>query len=366
MTDTSIFDADGLHKDRPDTIATFSGKRVPPLNMELDDIDIVDIAHALAHICRYGGHSVGHLSVARHSIWASQIVEPMGNPVITLTALLHDAAEAYLGDIVRPLKRTDGFKAYLVAEERLEAQLAIKYGTVFPLPEVVLEADRYVLNEVELAGARQHWDAPPEQDEYDFLDRFYELRNKIDPWIIGISGYAGVGKDTLGRVLVDHDGRERFAFADVMREGLYALNPLIGTSEEGDEYRLQTIIDEVGWDTAKRLYPEIRTLQERFGTEAGRDIHGQDVWVDLAMSKLDRDKRYVITDVRFPNELKAVHEAGGQVWRINRDGVDAGGTHPSRTALDLADFDRVFDVPPLDSGAEAQLWYLSQLPHLTR
>jgi len=77
-----------------------SGKKVNPFEMTEEDIDIEDIAHALSLICRYGGHCKQFYSVADHSIRVSEIVDYK----YKLAALLHDAAEAYIGDNIRPVK----------------------------------------------------------------------------------------------------------------------------------------------------------------------------------------------------------------------------------------------------------------------
>jgi len=77
-----------------------SGKKVNPFNMYEDDIDIKDIAHALSLICRYGGHCKKFYSVAEHSIRVAENVDQK----YKLAALLHDAAEAYIGDNIRPVK----------------------------------------------------------------------------------------------------------------------------------------------------------------------------------------------------------------------------------------------------------------------
>lgn len=81
-------------------VSTFLGNRFYPLEPRIDDIEIEDIAHGLAYQCRFNGQTNAFYSVAQHSlIVASQVSDEL-----KLAALLHDAAEAYLGDMVKPLK----------------------------------------------------------------------------------------------------------------------------------------------------------------------------------------------------------------------------------------------------------------------
>lgn len=162
--------------------------------------------------------------------------------------------------------------------------------------------------------------------------------------IIGLSGYAQAGKDSVGRVLVQMYGFERIAFADVLREVLYRLNPVVRHSD-GRISRVAKLVDKIGWDQAKQ-WSEVRKLLQRLGTEAGREVLGQDVWVNAALAQIKPGGKYVITDVRFPNEADAIKAAGGEVWRILRRGEPgAPGTgpandHPSETALNGYLFDR--------------------------
>lgn len=81
-------------------VSTFMGHRFYPLEPCIDDVDIEDIAHGLAYQCRFNGQTSSFYSVAQHSLLVASIVPP----ALRLSALLHDAAEAYLGDIVKPLK----------------------------------------------------------------------------------------------------------------------------------------------------------------------------------------------------------------------------------------------------------------------
>jgi hypothetical protein len=91
---------------------TYTGKQFYPLKPRSEDVDAIDIAHALAHICRYNGHSKFLYSVAMHCCVLSDYVYRESNdPHATLLALLHDASEAYCGDMVRPLKyRLAGYR----------------------------------------------------------------------------------------------------------------------------------------------------------------------------------------------------------------------------------------------------------------
>lgn len=164
--------------------------------------------------------------------------------------------------------------------------------------------------------------------------------------LIGLSGYARSGKDTVGDYLVKHHGFRKVSFAEPMRQALYALNPLVWVDDLG-AWRVQDIVDEFGWDGYKNsLYgQEIRELMQRFGTEVGRKQFGEDFWVDKASKLIDtylwQDMNVVITDMRFVNEAKAIEALGGQTWRIERDGVVAANAHVSETALDTHGFDQL-------------------------
>lgn len=182
MTDTfqpKDLDAEGLFIERPSSIKTFSG-RIDPLNPVVDEINIEDIAHALSRQCRYNGHCVGFISVARHSIWVASRLETQGFDEVTqLTGLLHDAAEAYLGDLVRPIKNSDFGIEYLKVEAILEAVIAEKFTIPWPFPEAVREADDYVLHELELHDRRYNYFGNYIQDEENFLRHYYDLTAAI-------------------------------------------------------------------------------------------------------------------------------------------------------------------------------------------
>ena len=159
--------------------------------------------------------------------------------------------------------------------------------------------------------------------------------------IIGLSGYAQTGKDTIANHLVEHHGFTRVAFADPIREAVYALDPSINDIPELQGISLQWIVDRMGWDFVKVDSPQTRRLLQRFGTEVGRNLWGENFWVDKAMATASKHDRVVITDVRYPNEYQAIKDAGGNVWRVEKPGIQAINAHASETALDGFFFDQI-------------------------
>ena len=179
------------------------------------------------------------------------------------------------------------------------------------------------------------------------------------PLIIGVLGKKRHGKDTFAARLTSSHGFTRLAFADPMREGLLALDPLVtidfdavGPLREATSgveifhgaqtVRLATLVKHAGWEAAKGTR-EVRRLLQRFGTEAGREIHGEDVWVDATTRQVEAvdGPGVVITDVRFPNEAERVTSLGGVTVRVVNPRVPVSDdAHPSETALDdyRADF----------------------------
>ena len=154
--------------------------------------------------------------------------------------------------------------------------------------------------------------------------------------IVGVAGVARSGKDTLANRLVARLGFERRAFADTLRNVLYATNPIVETASAGPR-RVQEIVDDIGWDDAKVRYSEIRELLQRLGTEGGRVHIAEDVW-NRAIFEKPHGPRLVIPDVRFPNEADAIHARGGIVVRVTRDGYEPINGHVSETAYSDQDF----------------------------
>lgn len=152
------------------TILTYSGHYFDLLRPAQSVISIQDIAIGLSNTCRYGGHTFDFYSVAQHSVLASEIVPAKD----ALAALLHDAAEAYTGDLVKPLKRLlPGFKAI---ETRIEAAIAQKFGLAYPWSDAVKRADLMLLK-------RERMDLMPiEGGLWPGMDAIETLPGKIMPW----------------------------------------------------------------------------------------------------------------------------------------------------------------------------------------
>ncbi len=120
---------------------TYTGKRFNLLNPKASDIDIVDIAHALSRICRFTGHCE-HYSVAQHSVIVSQHVAG-GN---ALAGLMHDAHEAYVGDVSSPMKRA-------IVERMLEA--GGTYDTSIETDIIIAIRDRFCIGSVDGQSVKQ-------------------------------------------------------------------------------------------------------------------------------------------------------------------------------------------------------------------
>jgi hypothetical protein len=118
---------------------TYTGAQFYPFDPRAEDIDIVDIAHHLSLVCRFNGACIEAYSVAHHSVLVSHVCPPE----FAKWGLLHDAAEAYIGDMIRPLKQD--MPLYKEVEIGIEKVVAEKFGLEFPIPPEVKEADNILL-----------------------------------------------------------------------------------------------------------------------------------------------------------------------------------------------------------------------------
>lgn len=133
--------------------------------------------------------------------------------------------------------------------------------------------------------------------------------------IIGITGLAGAGKDTVANYLVDTYGFERRAFADKLKEFALDINPI-----------LKEHVKVLGWEDAKKL-PENRRFLQNVGNEA-RNHFGDTFWIDQILStNLAYPERLVISDVRYENEFSRIRFLKGIIIRVNRPGLEPVNNH---------------------------------------
>lgn len=160
------------------TIETVSGLAANVLDLEPDMINFHDISRSLSHLCRYNGHVPTFYSVAEHSVRVSWWIRREGGSLEEqLTGLMHDAAEAYVGDMVRPLKRHPLIgEQHQILEDRVTQVISKKFGLIYPYPEIVHEADKAMYYwEVEnvRTGGQHGW--IPNTAREAFTSRYHHL-----------------------------------------------------------------------------------------------------------------------------------------------------------------------------------------------
>jgi uncharacterized protein len=175
---------------RGDWTSTYSGLPFWPLDPHPDDVRIEDIAHALSQLCRFAGHTRSFYSVAQHSTIVSQIC---GGGQLGLWGLLHDASEAYLCDIMRPVKHSRELSGYRLVEARVQAAVCLRFGLEAVEPEVLHHIDALVLRaeQRDLMNMPDGWYAkgdahpspirpvPPAVAKREFLRRFDTLHSEL-------------------------------------------------------------------------------------------------------------------------------------------------------------------------------------------
>jgi uncharacterized protein len=136
-----------------DWMQTYTGKQFFPVDPREEDVCIEDIAHALSMLCRYGGHCLRFYSVAEHCVHAASLAPKE----LKLVSLLHDASEAYLCDIIRPLKCF--LSDYIKLEQKLEVIICRRFSIPYPFPKEVKRLDDAMLT----AEKKQNMERPPEK-----------------------------------------------------------------------------------------------------------------------------------------------------------------------------------------------------------
>jgi hypothetical protein len=152
---------------------TYTKAWVDPVELQARDVDLIDIAHSLALQCRYGGHVPEFYSVAEHSVRLARLLESYPADV-QLWGLLHDGAEAYLSDVVAPLKHLEYFQAYRTLEQKIEEVIKIHFNLGNPPSAVIRFYDLVML-------------ATEQRDFFQLSEDFWTegtqpLNEKIIPW----------------------------------------------------------------------------------------------------------------------------------------------------------------------------------------
>ena len=161
--------------------------------------------------------------------------------------------------------------------------------------------------------------------------------------IVGINGFKGSGKDTIGAYLVEKYGFERKSFAAKLKESaaaIWDIDPSLWEEFKNDPnmrvmlYRADDFeIEEVGHNVPEDKFYfntiTARVFLQRYGTEAHRDVFGDDFWVYHGLEDVNLRRDYVITDARFENELDAIKALGGYNIRVIRSGLTDEDTHAS-------------------------------------
>lgn len=182
---------------RPD-ILTYGGKYFDFINPQNNEFNIKDIAHALSNVCRFAGHTREFYSVAQHSVMVARICWRSAAPNDIVdhgrAGLLHDAAEAYIGDITRPLKQL--LPDYKVIEQRIETALFAAFRIPHPLPKIVKYADLVML------ATEQRDLMPAHNDEWLLIAGIEPLPEIINPWYPEKAEreFLAMWDDLMGRV----------------------------------------------------------------------------------------------------------------------------------------------------------------------
>lgn len=151
--------------------------------------------------------------------------------------------------------------------------------------------------------------------------------------VVGLTGKAEAGKDVVADYLVEWHGFEKLSFAAAIKNVLWEMDPIIGVDvmSPGSLLQLRDAITRYGEHGVKLIYPAYRRYMQKLGTEGIRAIDSE-FWVKALLKSLTKEAgRYVIADVRFPNEAHALKDLEGSLWEIIRPNGGGAGGHSSES-----------------------------------
>jgi len=161
--------------------------------------------------------------------------------------------------------------------------------------------------------------------------------------IVGLTGFAGSGKDTVAKSMKLRGQFNRVAFADPLKNLAMKLDPVCVDPDNSSIFSLRNQVNLYGWEQTKR-YEDVRRFLQRLGAGA-RETFGEDVWIRAAskvvLGYVTDKKNVVLTDVRYPNEVDYVKSLGGFVVRVERPGVGPVNDHDTEVLLKNFDVDYV-------------------------
>ena len=206
---------DGVEEVPLEWMQTISGRRVYPARLRVEDIDIEDIAHALSGMCRFAGHCKHFYGVAQHSVLVAEYVMARKRPLNEARwALLHDASEAYLGDITWPLKRHPAMRGYRDLERDAMSVIATCFGLEGPEPPIVKEADLAIL----ATEKRDLLNAGPSHDDK-AVREVAAVRKTHDDW------HCDHVEPNVDRIVPMYPPEARGAFLDLFYRDLFPEHP---------------------------------------------------------------------------------------------------------------------------------------------
>lgn len=168
---------------------------------------------------------------------------------------------------------------------------------------------------------------------------------KLSPTLIGLGGKLRSGKDVIADHLVAEHGFVKIGMSDALHEALLAIDPILDTTH-GLEVHYSDAIGAFGYVETKARFPEARRLLQNLGTEVGRNMIGENVWVNIMARKIDDHRGaghpVAVTGIRFPNEVSMIEELGGLAVWVERPGAHAPtketAAHASEKSVSAEDF----------------------------
>ena len=158
-------------------LSTYTGKNLLLFELTPHDIDIEDIAHGLACINRFNGQVKKPISVAQHSVYVARIAMKLSGPRAGLQGLLHDASEAYIGDMTKWLKQAPEMKEFRIKEARIQHTIYRRFRCRALLYSSVEYADRIMVRYEGMRGYKQ-----PFIDHPDYPPLTKEEKRLVGPW----------------------------------------------------------------------------------------------------------------------------------------------------------------------------------------